>query len=121
MELFIKKLSLVSQKYGFGIRNPGSGPGVKQTPGPDPQHWNFTCNSRSGGKGAVGSRNSPEQTIKKTNKKYVYVLSLNPTGPGRGEDRDPEAFSGFPEAAGGEGADGIPPQAGRFPQARQRA
>jgi hypothetical protein len=59
-----KKLSLSSQKYGFGIRDPGSGknlfripdPGVKkaQDPGsrgqkgtgsrirdPDPKHWHF--------------------------------------------------------------------------------
>jgi hypothetical protein len=41
-----KKLSLSSQKYGFGIRDPGSGknlfripdPGVKKAPDPDPQH-----------------------------------------------------------------------------------
>jgi hypothetical protein len=39
-------LSLSSQKYGFGIRDPGSGkslfrildPGVKKAPDPDPQH-----------------------------------------------------------------------------------
>jgi hypothetical protein len=40
IELFPKKLSLSSQKYGFGIRNPG---GQKSTgyriPDPDPQHW----------------------------------------------------------------------------------
>jgi hypothetical protein len=39
-----KKLSLSSQKYGFGIRDPektysGSRPGVKKAPDPDPQHW----------------------------------------------------------------------------------
>jgi hypothetical protein len=39
-------LSLSYQKYGFKIRDPGSGktyPGsrVKKAPDPDPQHWDF--------------------------------------------------------------------------------
>jgi hypothetical protein len=42
IELFIRKLSLSSKKYGFGIWDPGSGknlflipdPGVKKAPGP---------------------------------------------------------------------------------------
>ncbi len=42
-------------------------------------------------------------------------------GSGRGEDRDPEAFSRFPEAAGGGGAPRVPAQALRVPQDGQRA
>jgi hypothetical protein len=47
IELFTQKLSLSSQKYGFGIRDPGkthSGSRVQgskrhRIPDPDPQHW----------------------------------------------------------------------------------
>jgi hypothetical protein len=42
-----KKFSLCSQKYGFGIRDPGSGKNLSRIqgskrhriPDPDPQHW----------------------------------------------------------------------------------
>ncbi len=58
IELLPKKLPQSSQKYGFGIQDPGSrknlfripDPGVRKALDPDPQHCQNKYGTRGGGK-----------------------------------------------------------------------